>query len=396
MTQDRHTTILLLRALTLLATASVGWCSYVTSATSRSQLGRALKLAPNDRSLQYIGRHTVNASLGQFDWVATGLEIRIRRGSLHSMPSGASGILSVEMDAGRTRFGVFLGAGRRQQLAEFWTSKGRRPYPIAKAVDVLAAGGVVSVLKLTEHFSQVVNVYSVTLPDGTEPDPTTSTAAAAAAALASKRIDVYGDSDSASFGVLSSRWLPFLCLDGARYEDFSRGWIHGVQMLLGTNSTPVDVRVQAVSGIGVVKNAPSGTETMGRVMKRNLQTVDLDDYSPGSWHPDLIVMYLGSNDWAAFSGPPTKEQFMTAYRHLVDNITAQYQHPTPPPVLHVCGGEQHPCGYIETIANATGSRYTTTFDTGSVKGGCVGHRNAAQQATLANNMAPVIKAAAGW
>ena len=41
-------------------------------------------------------------------------------------------------------------------------------------------------------------------------------------------------------------------------------------------------------------------------------------------------------------------------------------------------------------ANSTGAAYTTTGDAGVPKLGCVGHRDAAQQALLAAHLAPVI------
>ena len=96
----------------------------------------------------------------------------------------------------------------------------------------------------------------------------------------------------------------------------------------------------------------------------------------------------------------SEQTFVASYAALVRDILGLY--PTPaPPVLHVCGGEREPCEYIarfvESRSNATSPMaYTTTGDTGVRKGGCVGHRNATQQARLARFLAPAIARVAGW
>ena len=95
---------------------------------------------------------------------------------------------------------------------------------------------------------------------------------------------------------------------------------------------------------------------------------------------------------------PSAEAFTAAYTDMCARIVALYNESgsPPPPLLHVCGGEAKPCDYIRAVANATGQAYTTTLDAGIKKGGCVGHRSAAQQAALAGRLAPIIARAAGW
>lgn len=131
----------------------------------------------------------------------------------------------------------------------------------------------------------------------------------------------------------------------------------------------------------------------------HVRILQADDYDPAGWAPQLVIIYLGSNDYTGNLNPPSEERFAGAYASMVASILALY--PTAsgspvPQVLHICGGESVPCSYIETVAGRTAGHYTTTFDTGVSKGGCIGHRNTTQQTRLARTLAPIINAAAGW
>jgi hypothetical protein len=364
-----------------------------------------------DQHVTYVGRHALNGSTVLFDWVATGFAMQLQPCANHNFPiHEVSGNLTVQMEAGRTRFGVYLG-NNRKFFTEFWTAPGQTIYNVAPVASVLSAGGVVTVIKTTEPFRAHVFAHPAPvaligfmLPQGicSVPTPTPQ-----------RRVDLYGDSDSAGFGVdgKASEFLKCLA-DLERYENWSDGWVRGAldDISQGTGSS-VDVRVQAISGIGVVRNAvQAGTptfssETMPRVLKRNLYTVDKDDYTADGWRPDLIVLYLGSNDYVGAS--PSKEEFTQGYTAMVASILGMYtalpgHQPSPratavlpPPILHVCGGEEQPCAYIKEVANQTGL-YTTTYDYGVKKGGCIGHRNSTQQAKLARALAPIIAKVAGW
>ena len=130
------------------------------------------------------------------------------------------------------------------------------------------------------------------------------------------------------------------------FENWSDGWIRHALLgvtptAAGTSVPAVDVRVQAVSGIGVVKNCVGGIGTpslsdvpMPRMIKRRLQTVAADDFpgpaSSSSWKPDLIIIYLGSNDYTDHVENPTRAQFMEAYANMTDAILNLYNDNTDP------------------------------------------------------------------
>ena len=120
--------------------------------------------------------------------------------------------------------------------------------------------------------------------------------AASAGPAPERRVDVYGDSDSAGYGVDGSPSEVVRCLVdlGLSYENWGDGWVRQAMALLpGADGAAVDVRVQAVSGIGVVENAvgagtPSlSSATMLQILRRTLQTVDVSHrhlgYHVGPW-----------------------------------------------------------------------------------------------------------------
>ena len=127
---------------------------------------------------------------------------------------------------------------------------------------------------------------------------------------------------------------------------------------------------------------------MPQILHRTLQTAPTDDYAPNAWQPSLLIVYLGSNDYVNLF-PPSNETFRAKYTAMVASIVAQYLSPAPP-VLHICGGEPKPCDFVEEVARQTGGHYTTTFDKGVPKQGCVGHRGVTQQKMLAARLANVI------
>jgi hypothetical protein len=149
-----------------------------------------------------------------------------------------------------------------------------------------------------------------------------------------------------------------------QFENFAHGWVHGVAETLGA-----DYHAQAISGIGVTRNAAAITaaaaaaaavaatsraaagvhthpgpaaraqaqlsdqtmqlsdqtmqlsdQTMPDLALRALHTIAEDDYRPWQWGaPSVVVLYLGSNDFVQKAGP-SQASFTRAYGALVDKI----------------------------------------------------------------------------
>jgi len=162
-----------------------------------------------------------------------------------SDPGASTGNITANM-AGEARFAVLVGdgSGSQTQIATLTTQKPRRSYSLTTVSNVIAGGGVLTLLKITEPFvaEHVITVYAVTLPKGTKLSPPQR-------GTEPIRVDVYGDSDSASFGVDGSSSLSALkCLANMQsYENFLHGWLWGLRTaLLQTNQIALDLHVQAL------------------------------------------------------------------------------------------------------------------------------------------------------
>ena len=326
----------------------------------------------------YLGRHKYDEKdqSMQFDFVATGFHVACT----------GPGTYVFKMDAGckdKVRFGVFSANGTLLGDEFEGRSKGR-PENYTVNISSHHDEGIV-LRKITEPFGScaAVRFYGAFVP---------SSALPAASYRSMPRVDFYGDSDTASFGVDGKADEVVRCLASmSQYENFAHGWVKAA-----ADSVPFDFSVQAVSGIGVVKNAVDfgtptlSTKTMPEIHRRNLQTVDLDDFESIEGPPDLIVVYIGSNDYTNVF-PPSHETFGDTYGRMIGSIREQYADAVVP-VLHICRADHPQCGPIRSFANASDvDFYTDTFDGDEPTAGCIGHRGAEQQKILAGRMAAVIK-----
>ena len=81
-----------------------------------------------------------------------------------------------------------------------------------------------------------------------------------------------------AYGVDGNSSRPVACVRGD-FDNFSNGWALRVAQSLGAA-----LSVQAISGIGVTRNAVCGHgPTLPELLGRSLHTVDRDDYDPRSW-----------------------------------------------------------------------------------------------------------------
>jgi lysophospholipase L1-like esterase len=350
--------------------------------TTALAVSTSLLLPPDDKAIRYLGRGVVNSTVALFDWVGSGLELTLQ---------GHNASVTLDMDpGGHVRFAVYTN-GKLSQ--EFSTTAGRRMYELLPT-SATSTTTALTLLKTSEPWTaEGLMTQPPAALFGVRVDGASRVCGACSAAQ--RTLEVYGDSDTASFGVDASAtaWDDARCLAKPwEMENFAHGWVRRVHAALSVDET----RVQAISGVGVVRNAAGAGAPMPTYVARSLQAVAADDYAPRGFRPSLVVIYLGSKDYTAQIVPQARAEFEAGYRQLVSRVLSFYSTPAPP-TLHICGGEAMPCEVIEAVAasmdNAT---YSTTGDTGVPKGGCIGHRNASQQATLATRLAPVVAAAAGW
>lgn len=138
------------------------------------------------------------------------------------------------------------------------------------------------------------------------------------------RIEFVGDSDLAGFGLCSPVATPYNSIQ-------LRGELQDADMAFGAlaaKSLGADYRVLAWSGKGVSSQnvLTSGTEKIIDLYARNVASESWrGDIQPeDSWHPDLVVIYAGANDFAYWT-TPSVEYFADAYVSLIQEIN--YHHP---------------------------------------------------------------------
>jgi lysophospholipase L1-like esterase len=129
----------------------------------------------------------------------------------------------------------------------------------------------------------------------------------------SRQIEFIGDSLTVGYGNTStSRSCPGDQVARSTDTDLSYG-------ALAARRLAADYQINAISGKGIVRNyngGDPGTDYRGSY-DRALLSVAGDVWSLGSWRPQLVVVYLGTNDFstAVHAGEPwTADTLVTAYR----------------------------------------------------------------------------------
>lgn len=118
-----------------------------------------------------------------------------------------------------------------------------------------------------------------------------------------------------------------------------------------------DYTLVAHSGQGAVRNWGDEKRASDYTMKeRMMQTFDEDktvkwDFSKSTYRPDLVVINLGSNDFAT-QPQPTYELFAAAYRRIVGQIREAYGEI---PILCIAPRVEEPAyTYIKAFCDASG------------------------------------------
>ena len=158
----------------------------------------------------------------------------------------------------------------------------------------------------------------------------------------------------------------------------------------------------AHSGQGAVRNyGDSLTVSAVCMQERMLRTFDMDTMAwKGGYQPDLVVINLGSNDFAV-PPVPSEDEFVDGYCNLLSQIRTQHGNI---PVICVCPpttGEPLP-SYLKKAAERMSDPdihviilkkglYNDTTDLGSAW-----HPNYKGQMKMAMSLIPYISTVAGW
>lgn len=164
----------------------------------------------------------------------------------------------------------------------------------------------------------------------------------------------------------------------------------------------------AHSGRGVVRNYgdKKPVSSAGTMPERMLRLYDESDsllweYSRSPWHPDIVVVNLGTNDFSRGSHPSEK-QFKAGYKHLIRTLRKHYG--TQVPILCIAPGVRSgiPDRYIREVCceEADARLQVTTIDPGLSNEqedlGSDSHPNYTGQCKMAMLLVPYISTMTGW
>lgn len=344
-----------------------------------ASLGAAPRPAPDPTGAPHavapfhvIGRFDAREPSGpRLGWAGT--EIRARF-------SGTR--LALELaDTGISHYDVVIDGAAPRLLVVFG---GKRPYEVASN---LAPGVHELVLtKRTETFTGVTQLFGFegTLIPSEPPS--------------GRRIELVGDSITCGFGVLGP---DATCEFSADTQAEPRAWGAIAAKELGAMRM-----VTAVSGMGVLRNFDgSMTDTMPDRYDRSLADDATSSWDHHAFEPDLIVVNLGTNDFAGGKGDPGPA-FESAYTKLLADLRAKHADArivaTTSPML---SGENHAKhrSYVERAiaARTSGGDAKLSFvdleTQDDLDGyGCAYHPSIATHQKMAARLVQHVKTLMGW
>lgn len=167
-----------------------------------------------------------------------------------------------------------------------------------------------------------------------------------------------------------------------------------------------DYSLIANSGFGIVRNTGSATATSPLTMRDyflrayNMETTEWDFVA---YKPDMVVIFLGQNDFSGSGDKPNEKQFSEAYSTLIDHIRAKYGTETKIMCYAPRFGEPA-TGFVSRIVEARSAEDSNVFYGGSLAGvvtddkdlGSISHPNYNGQKKMAKVMIPEIEKVMKW
>lgn len=285
-----------MKTKTLLTVLLASVVALQTLATTTSN-GRGKFFKATDSNISFTGR-TLSADDGRvsFDWTGVYLQTRFTGRNI--------GVMIAETDT--AWYNVFIDGKLKDKIKIF----GREPHAVSLAEKLPAGRHELKLQRCTE------GQYSRTTVYGLNAD---ALATLTPVARKSRFIEVYGDSYTCGFGVESNRAEdPFLlstenCNDAyaclvARYFD-------------------ADYALIAHSGQGIIRDwAAEKTSSPINMLVRHDRIFDDHDtlrYAFDQYHPDLVIINLGTNDFSPVA-IPTPDEFTGNYLSLIRSLRSHY------------------------------------------------------------------------
>lgn len=216
-----------------------------------------------------------------------------------------------------------------------------------------------------------------------------------------RRIEVYGDSLTCGYGILGK--MP--CSFTPQTEDGMRTYAGLLADHFGA-----DLQVVCVSGIGLLHDY--GSESVispvnqYKILNQSLASLPSSVWDFKAYKPDLIIIYLGANDFST-QPQPTGDLFMEYYLKYLDNIWSVYGKTNPKKFVLNCGDrfKENPwCSYVLHVAeqwnSVPGRPQAHVFDLAHIQtedmDGCDYHPDVTANKLIFERMYPIIQELMNW
>jgi lysophospholipase L1-like esterase len=212
----------------------------------------------------------------------------------------------------------------------------------------------------------------------------------------SRQIEFIGDSLTVGYGNTSTRRR---CTSDQVNRTTNTDISYGA---LTAHRFSADYQVDAISGKGMVRNY-NGSEpgtSYRTYYDRALLSVPGDVWDPGTWRPQLIVVYLGTNDFSTALNPgepwTTTDSlvaaYQTAYSDFLQKLRTRYGVDT----IIVAVGAGSFAGYVQQVvqqrtdAGDTGVRYWFLDPSGLDFLGCQWHYSTRDHQIIADRLSTFV------
>lgn len=383
-----------------MALLGLAWSLSLVQSAPSSQSVR-----PDDSHIVYEGRVLHRDGKVLMDWPC--ITIRV-----HVAVVGAGSVVA-QLDGGGSRFlATSIGLNDSQVIDKtIFTSSGMANYTIAEYPKGAAGQYAIAIRKVTEA------KYDAATPTfkGFQLSPSV-TLAAGAPQRPTRRVEFFGDSNTAGFGIQGQAGAvgDLRCFEnGMKYENCNDGYAS-----LLARALDAEMHLQAWSGKGVVTNSfpRGGKRTMPTYWKQTLATdaTTETEWNFGLWVPDVVIVYLGSNDFNSLIHS-TLPDFVPAYGKMLSSIFASYANATKTPIIvNVCGGgansrdsDSKACDFVQNASltfqqmHSPKAKFVYFLEVplgivGPQDWGCIAHRNADGQQKIANFLEPPLRSIMEW
>jgi lysophospholipase L1-like esterase len=253
----------------------------------------AVTIPANDPHIQYSGRVDFSDPLApKFDWPGVNIT------AVFQGPS-----IGVLLKDGLNNYNVIIDGALKQVLV---TTKTATRYDITDLSNATHTFVLAKRTESTHGSSSGIGVFNgFVLASG---------GLLAPEAKATRRIEVFGDSLSAGYGIDAK---SVKCADLKPYANHYLSYD-----ALAARNFCAELHVEAVSGIRLTDNG--GAIPLPVYVPRTVAGLASPLWDWASWIPDVVLIRLGTNDFRDKKHPPSPAQYEAAYHSFIATIRGHY------------------------------------------------------------------------